>query len=153
MSFLCVGAEDGGIRQFQGILEDAKGNKEVEELKREGIDLSGATIFRSENFPSYEYVEVKVPKDIEESQLRIKKMLAKKGGLQRTRFCMDLGGAEISVQFNPKTNIKLNVSTFQMLILLLFNEKNILTFKEILDLTGIPRKDLTVHIISLARGR
>ena len=46
------------------------------------------------------------------------------------------GTANVLVQFNAKCRKTLVVSTYQMILLLLFNEKNTWTFKEMLEATG-----------------
>merc|ERR1712244_120991 len=45
------------------------------------------------------------------------------------------------------------VSTYQMLVLLLFNNKNTWTFKEMLEATSIPREDLQVAALSMAHPK
>eukprot|EP01084_Bolivina_argentea_P257685 434198_1 len=66
---------------------------------------------------------------------------------------MDKGKADVSVQFNAKTKKILVVSTYQMLVLLLFNNKTTWTFKEMLDSTSIPKEDLQVAALSMAHPK
>ena len=68
-------------------------------------------------------------------------------------FRMDKGKAEVSVQFNKTTNRILVCSTYQMLILLLFNQKLTWTFKEIYEETGIPVKDCMIQCLSMAHPK
>lgn len=60
-----------------------------------------------------------------------------------------LGSAEVEVAFNPKCVRTLICSTYQMMIVLLFNDHKLLTFKEILELTSISRDDIENHLLSL----
>merc|ERR1712244_97506 len=60
---------------------------------------------------------------------------------------------DVSVQFNAKTKKILVVSTYQMLTLLLFNNKTTWTFKEMQDATGIPKEDLQVAALSMAHPK
>ena len=60
-----------------------------------------------------------------------------------------MGSVEMKAKFNGSTK-ELVVSAFQMCILLLFNEHEVLTFGEIRDATNIPTDTLKRHIISLA---
>lgn len=72
---------------------------------------------------------------------------------RRINFQMNKGTADVSVQFNAKCEKILVVSTYQMLILLLFNYKTTYTFKEMLDKTGIYREDLAIAALSLAHPK
>ena len=69
------------------------------------------------------------------------------------QFQMDKGKADVSVQFNAKCKRILVVSTYQMMVLLLFNDKKTLTFKDMLDLTEIPRQDLIRAVLSMAHPK
>jgi len=66
---------------------------------------------------------------------------------------MDKGKAEVGVIFSPKVKKTLVVSTYQMIILLLFNAKPTLTFGEIVEETGIPREDCMSHLLSMAHPK
>lgn len=68
-------------------------------------------------------------------------------------WALHQGDAEITVQFNPSTERLLVVTTFQMMIMLLFNHKKIFKFSEIEEATQIPKKDLVAHILSLAHPK
>eukprot|EP01133_Synstelium_polycarpum_P018802 gene18802-22488_t len=60
----------------------------------------------------------------------------------------NMGTAEIKAAFPSKTH-ELQVSTYQMVILLLFNEAPKLSFKEIAEQTGIPTPDLKRNLLAL----
>jgi hypothetical protein len=64
---------------------------------------------------------------------------------------MDIGEAEVEIVF--KTKKKLLVSTYQMIILELFNEEREISFKTFLDRCKIPRLELERHILSLAHPK
>eukprot|EP01084_Bolivina_argentea_P150259 262421_1 len=68
-------------------------------------------------------------------------------------FNMSKGKAYVCVQFNAKCEKILIVSTYQMLVLLLFNNKTIWTFKEIQDETCIPKQDLKVVMLSMSHPK
>jgi hypothetical protein len=57
--------------------------------------------------------------------------------------------ADLKANFGDKKH-ELNVSTYQMVILLLFNEADSLTYNEILHATSIPPGDLKRSLQSLA---
>lgn len=75
---------------------------------------------------------------------------------RRLQWRMDQGKADVQINFSPNTRKIVNVTSYQMLILLLFNHPNPktkLTFRQIADQTQIPQEDLTVHLLSLAHPK
>jgi cullin 3 len=57
------------------------------------------------------------------------------------------------VQFNKDTKRGIICSTYQMLILLVFNSQLRVTAKEIREITGIPKTQLANHLLSLAHPK
>ncbi|KYQ93604.1 cullin C [Tieghemostelium lacteum] len=64
----------------------------------------------------------------------------------------NMGTAEIKANFPSKTH-ELQVSSYQMVILVHFNDSEKLTFKEITDLTGIPQQDLKRNLQALTNPK
>eukprot|EP01083_Nonionella_stella_P024968 68759_1 len=75
------------------------------------------------------------------------------GQCNRVPFQMSQGNADICIQFSSTTSKVLNVSTYQMVILLLFNRKNTWTFDEIATETKIPQHDLINAILSMVHPK
>lgn len=69
--------------------------------------------------------------------------------LRETERLLFFVAADIKASFGDKKH-ELNVSTYQMVILLLFNETDRLTYDEILHATAIPPGDLKRSLQSLA---
>eukprot|EP01130_Rhizamoeba_saxonica_P018986 TRINITY_DN9707_c0_g1_i1.p1 TRINITY_DN9707_c0_g1~~TRINITY_DN9707_c0_g1_i1.p1 ORF type:complete len:747 (-),score=159.93 TRINITY_DN9707_c0_g1_i1:273-2471(-) len=67
------------------------------------------------------------------------------------RWQTTMGTAELRAQFNKRH--ELNVSTYQMCILLLFNEQDKLSFQQIQEQTGIAAPDLRRNLFSLSCGK
>merc|ERR1712188_281765 len=65
-------------------------------------------------------------------------------------FQPNMGTADLKMQLG-RAKHEVNVSTYQMCILMLFNERESYTMKEMLTRTGIPSNELERQIISLAR--
>jgi cullin 3 len=66
----------------------------------------------------------------------------------------DQGSAEITVDFSKTCTKALVVSTYQMMILLMFNSCKRITYKQILDVTSIPRNsDMPAHLLSLCHPK
>ncbi|KMS93765.1 hypothetical protein BVRB_028190, partial [Beta vulgaris subsp. vulgaris] len=63
-----------------------------------------------------------------------------------------LGSAELNVRFKPGRK-ELIVHTYQMCILMLFNDADSITFAEIQNLTGIPSNEIQRHLLSLAHPK
>jgi hypothetical protein len=59
------------------------------------------------------------------------------------------GESEVLVHFNEKVSKILITTSYQMLILLMFNSKDVYTFSEISETTNIPETDLQINLLSL----
>lgn len=68
---------------------------------------------------------------------------------RRLTYQTNMGTAELRAQFNPKRH-ELSCSTYQMCILLQFNQTKQMSYKEILAATGIPIPDLKRNLLTLA---
>ena len=66
---------------------------------------------------------------------------------------MDKGKGELEIVFRENCKKIVVCTTYQMLILLLFNKKNIITFDEIVKETQIPIKDCQIHLLSMAHPK
>jgi len=62
---------------------------------------------------------------------------------------MDHGHADVDVVFRKGYKRSLTVSTYQMMVLLLFKGNTPVTFEEMLERTGIERDELVRHVVSL----
>eukprot|EP01084_Bolivina_argentea_P142335 250070_1 len=69
------------------------------------------------------------------------------------RFQMEKGSAELRIQFNANCSKIMIVSTYQMMVLLLFNDKITWTFGEMLKETGILKDYLEVAVLSMAHPK
>jgi len=104
-------------------------------------------------WPTSSIQPVKKPPDIVEVSDRFTQFYLNRFSGRRLNFQMDKGKADVSVQFNAKSKKILVVSTYQMLVLLLFNNKTTWVFKDMLDATGIPREDLQNAALSMAHPK
>ena len=62
------------------------------------------------------------------------------------------GSAELKTNYSGKKH-ELNVSTYQMVILLLFNERNEFSYKELYEATAIPTNDLKRNLLALISNK
>lgn len=65
----------------------------------------------------------------------------------------DQGQAELTLDFNATTSKVLVVSTYQMMILLVFNSNKRVTYKQMLEMTGVPKNQIAVHLLSLCHPK
>eukprot|EP00484_Ammonia_sp_Unknown_P001425 CAMPEP_0197020740 /NCGR_PEP_ID=MMETSP1384-20130603/1612_1 /TAXON_ID=29189 /ORGANISM="Ammonia sp." /LENGTH=764 /DNA_ID=CAMNT_0042448425 /DNA_START=104 /DNA_END=2398 /DNA_ORIENTATION=+ len=104
-------------------------------------------------WPDVSIQPVKLPTEIGRISEAFKNFYLTRFSGRRLKYQMDKGKADVSVQFSPKTKKILTVSTYQMLVLLLFNNKKTVTFEEMVELTGIPREDLQTAVLSMAHPK
>ena len=66
-----------------------------------------------------------------------------------------MGTADLRATFGDDRRHELNVSTYQMCVLLLFNDADRLCYRDIADATGVPDADLrrALQSLSLVKGR
>lgn len=131
-----------------------------EELSNEFSSFSGigfeqeldVVVCQSGSWPSSVVVPVAVPEELQEVSEKYRNFYLSKYSGRKLNWAMHQGVAEINVVFDPeqRRGKLLIVSTFQMIILLLFNRQKIWSFKEIAETSQIPQKDLIPHILSLA---
>ena len=104
-------------------------------------------------WPTSSIQPIKKPPDIVQVSDRFTQFYLNRFSGRRLNFQMDKGKADVSVQFNAKTKKILVVSTYQMIVLLNFNNKNTWTFKDLMDSTGIPKEELMVASLSMAHPK
>lgn len=78
--------------------------------------------------------------------------LGQQGG-RKLEWRLDQGQAELNVMFSPQVKRALIVSSYQMMILLVFNNAKITTYKEIMDITNVPHFEIANHLVSLCHPK
>ena len=111
------------------------------------------TVCTHGSWPNPTYFPVNSPKDILVMSQEFTNFYRSRFCGRRLQFQMDKGHAEVAVQFNDKCKKILVVSTYQMLVLLLFNSQKIWTFREMQDATSIPTKDLQLVVLAMSHPR
>eukprot|EP00471_Norrisiella_sphaerica_P012692 CAMPEP_0184496854 /NCGR_PEP_ID=MMETSP0113_2-20130426/35050_1 /TAXON_ID=91329 /ORGANISM="Norrisiella sphaerica, Strain BC52" /LENGTH=715 /DNA_ID=CAMNT_0026883685 /DNA_START=74 /DNA_END=2221 /DNA_ORIENTATION=+ len=105
-------------------------------------------------WPSTNYTSSKTPEALKVCTEQFEKFYHNRYAEREIQWRMDMGEAEVLVRFNPKTEVRLSVSSYQMAFLLVFNKKRVASFQEILDITGL-KSDTTLqnHLLSLAHPK
>jgi len=144
--------------KLEDMFKDIQRSKElmVDFNKKFGGDLKiemNVSVCTTGAWPSNQVSQSIMPDSIKSAAEKYKNFYSTLHNGRKLDFRMDLGKAEVQVHFNPTTKKVLVVTTYQMMVLLLFNQKKVLTFKEMLDKTNIPRKELAWHVLSLAHPK
>jgi len=71
---------------------------------------------------------------------------------RRLTWQTNMGSAELKAQFPAKRH-ELNVSTYQMVTLLMFNDRSDISFKDMKEITLIPAADLKRNLMSLCNAK
>eukprot|EP01084_Bolivina_argentea_P292530 502928_1 len=106
---------------------------------------------RTGAWPTHSIHRIKMPLDFNYAMNLFKSF--REMYYNKNTFVMDKGNADIRIEFNDKIWKILNVSTYQMIILLLFNRKNIWRFDEIFIETHIPKIALIDAILTMAHPK
>lgn len=94
-----------------------------------------------------------MPKQLTASCEKYKRFYLNRHSGHKLEWRYDQGQAEVSVDFNAATRKALVVSTYQMMIMLVFNSFKRVTLKQVLDITGIPRAEIANHLLSLCHPK
>jgi hypothetical protein len=114
------------------------------------LDVSVCT---SGSWPTASLPACRLPPELARTCDRFKDFYLQKHGGRRLEWRFDMGQADVKVRFAADNTKELTLSPYQMLIMLLLNHADVLTYKEIADSTGIAREALEQHLISLAHPK
>eukprot|EP00963_Diacronema_lutheri_P008970 scaffold785_cov335-Pavlova_lutheri.AAC.2 len=103
-------------------------------------------------WPTYTPMEVRLPEELTTCQDLFKDFYVSKHNGRRLMWQSSLGHCVMRVQF-PKGLKELHVSLFQCVVLMLFNDAESLSYKEIEEATGIESTELQRTMLSLACGK
>ena len=105
------------------------------------------------HWPSVNLTTTTIPHELSSLCSTFKDFYLNSHSGRRIIWRLDHGQADVKVKFAPNVSYQLTVTTYQMLVLLLFNKQETFTYKEILELTGIPSDVIEVQIKSLAHPK
>eukprot|EP00976_Prorocentrum_cordatum_P068315 1179085-Prorocentrum_minimum.AAC.6 len=103
-------------------------------------------------WPTYAPVEVNLPPQISQYQDIFRDFYLSKHSGRRLNWQNGLAHCVLKARFDQGTK-ELSVSLFQTIVLMLFNDSDKLSFKHILEATGIEDKELRRTLQSLACGK
>ena len=104
-------------------------------------------------WPSTKVIPCNMPKDLQPACDKYRRFYLNKHTGHKLEWRFDQGQAELIVDFSPQSRKGLVVSTYQMMILLVFNTTKQVSFKELVEMTGIPRYEIANHLLSLCHPK
>jgi len=145
--------------KLEGMFKDVQLSREMmQKFKKEVYDTEKnedlqlhVNVCTTGYWPSRSVQPSNLPKEISQACDKFKRFYLNAHSGHKLEWRLDQGQAELSVTFSPKIRRTLVVSTYMMMILLVFNQLKVATFKQILDMTNIPRNEISNHVLSLAR--
>jgi len=149
-------------QKLEDMFADIQRSKEfVKQFKKQegkNLDLNfNVAICTQGAWPSTSIPKCNVMPELDEVVTRFIRFYEDKHVGRKIHFRWDKGTAEVGVRFNPKTKTEkiLVLSTYQMIVLLLFNQakKPVLTYQEILDGTGVTSDEIQAAVLSLAHPK
>lgn len=137
------------MTQSQALMEEFL---TLPESKNPTIELT-VSVCTSGYWPSQKQVPFTMPEELREVCERFRAFYLSKHSTHRLDWRVDQGRADVIVNFSPKSRYTLNVSTYMMLVLLVFNSQKIVTFKQIQEVTGVSRYELSSHLLSMVHPK
>ena len=165
----CVLCLSGGYQwtnKLEGMFKDVQLSKDMM-LQFRKLNDSGATVGKKEvdevqlevnvcttgYWPSSKVIPCKMPRDLSSACDKYKRFYLNQHSGHKLEWRFDQGQGELVVDFAPQCRKGLVLSTYQMMILLVFNTVKRVTYKEVLDMTGIPRFEIANHLLSLCHPK
>eukprot|EP00736_Rhodelphis_marinus_P001479 Rmarinus@m.1972 len=145
---------------LEGMFKDIDLSKEIiasfkqtsaNDAKLSKIDLNVYVLTHSK-WPPYPPMEVKLPSELGQLQEVFKRFYLSKYSGRRLQWLNSHGQCTLKAYF-PKGTKELQVSLFQAVILLQFNDSDDISYEELKEGTGIEEKELQRTLLSLACGK
>jgi hypothetical protein len=117
-----------------------------------GLELS-VNVCSSGYWPTSSNIPYHLPQQLSTACDKFKRFYLNQHNGHKLIWHMDQGRAEVLVHFAPKVSRTLVCTTYQMMIMLIFNTTKTVSFKQMLDFTGVPKYDIGHHLLSLAHPK
>lgn len=115
------------------------------------VDLS-ITVLTSSNWPNYPSITLNLPSELIQFQAAFQEFYSSNHKGRKLLWKPSLGYCLVKSRFG-ENNKELQVSLFQCVVLLLFNETDKLSYAEIKELTNLDDQELKRTLLSLACGK
>jgi len=140
--------------KLEGMFQDIKLSEDLVKAYRAHPADAGSPIVLSVNvltsgfWPNSTTIACNLPQELQECCNRFQSFYLQKHTGRRLSWQFQHGTADLKAVLG-RSRHELNVTTLQMVILLLFNQQQQLTYNEIAAKTGIPPDELKRHLMSL----
>jgi len=145
--------------KLEGMFTDMKTSRDtMHNFKATDPDLGGidlhVQVLTTGSWPTQVGAKCNLPAELEQCCEKFRNFYLGAHSGRRLTWQTNMGTADLKATFDTSKH-ELNVSTYQMCILLLFNESPTLTYSEILSATDIPPVDLnrSLQSMALVKGR
>jgi len=145
--------------KLEGMFKDIQMSKDLmSKFKAHSVAESAAlelsvNVCSSGYWPTSTNIPYHLPQELSTACDKFKRFYLSQHNGHKLIWHMDQGRAEVLVHFAPKVSRTLVLTTYQMMIMLIFNTQKTCTFKQILDFTGVPKYDMAHHLLSLAHPK
>eukprot|EP01025_Chloroclados_australasicus_P021030 TRINITY_DN2207_c1_g1_i3.p1 TRINITY_DN2207_c1_g1~~TRINITY_DN2207_c1_g1_i3.p1 ORF type:complete len:736 (-),score=66.03 TRINITY_DN2207_c1_g1_i3:498-2705(-) len=136
------------IKTSTDMMDNFKKNHLVAKGVALGLDLQ-VQVLTTGSWPTSNVHQCNIPLELAQCKDEFEKFYASAYSGRKLSWQTNMGSADIKAWFGSKTH-ELNVSTYQLCILMLFNDSNELSYKDIQSATNIPDGDLRRNLQSLA---
>lgn len=146
--------------KLEGMFKDIELSKEIVSAFKQstgsgkgssGLEMN-VNVLTSGYWPTYPITEANMPEELGRHQEVFKDFYLGKYNGRKLVWYNSLGSCVLKGYF-PKGPKELSVSLFQTVVLMLFNDSPVLSFKEIAEMSGIEDKELRRTLQSLACGK
>jgi hypothetical protein len=158
--FLCVVDSYQWTNKLEGMFKDVQLSKDLMRNFKNTFDIDNTldmqidvNVCTTGYWPSTNQIPCIMPQELSKACEKYKRFYLDQHSGHKLEWKYDQGQAEITIDFNPETRKSLVVSTFQMMIMLVFNSFKVVSFKQILDITGIPKSEIAHHLFSLCHPK
>jgi len=142
--------------KLEGMFSDMRISRENMESYKNSLQLQGITppidlsvqVLTTGYWPINLTVNINVPSELEKACTIFKDFYLNSHTGRRLTWQFNMGTADIRTNGFDK-RYELNVSTFQMILLLLFNDAETLTYGDILSATKIPQNEVKKNLLAL----
>eukprot|EP00744_Colponema_vietnamica_P001479 GILI01002448.1.p1 GENE.GILI01002448.1~~GILI01002448.1.p1 ORF type:complete len:735 (+),score=195.81 GILI01002448.1:139-2343(+) len=142
-------------QKLEGMFNDMKMSTDINTQFRQdkGRTINGLEMFVSVlttgSWPTQPTPPCEVPLDLKPCVDSFTEYYLSKHSGRRLTFQYNMGNADLKAMLGGTSRYELNVSTYQMLALLLFNSSSSLVFKDMASALSVPTSELRRHVLSL----
>lgn len=137
--------------RLEGMFKDVTASKDI--MLKSSSNIFCPRVLTPIYWPALVHVPFSIPKALEANVCAFTKHYTDVYTGRKINIYITHGTADLRVCFNANTTKELVVTSIMMVIMLLFNEGHVYTYKDILNKTNIPSSIICNHLLSLANPK